>query len=143
MTTRRDQSDADTSLGGQNLRADSVPQNWEALGIWLRRRGMVLDADEPRQFANGLANLNYLISVDGKNVAAADNLYEAFVHTAGRQTVLKLSADPAGAVPTPPIRDSESIRKFAELTTTSPEERPETTSTKSPSAGPTFTARGT
>ncbi|WP_205873455.1 phosphotransferase family protein [Mycobacterium camsae] len=52
----------------QNFRADCSPQNWRALSVWLGGRGMVLDADEPRQFANGLANLNYLISVDGRPV---------------------------------------------------------------------------
>ncbi|MDT5222238.1 MAG: hypothetical protein QOF15_4343, partial [Mycobacterium sp.] len=68
MTTHHDRSDAGAALGEQVFRADSVPQNWEALGAWLRGRGMVLGTDEPRQFANGLANLNYLISVDGRPV---------------------------------------------------------------------------
>jgi hypothetical protein len=61
MTTRHDRSDAGAALEEQGFRADSVPQNWEALGAWLRGRGMVLGTDEARQFANGLANLNYLI----------------------------------------------------------------------------------
>jgi aminoglycoside phosphotransferase (APT) family kinase protein len=68
MTTRHDRSDAGAALEEQGFRADSVPQNWEALGAWLRGRGMVLGTDEARQFANGLANLNYLISVDGRPV---------------------------------------------------------------------------
>ena len=57
-----------TALGGPSFRADSVPQDWAALGAWLGDRGMALDAGEPRQFANGLANLNYLVSVDGRPV---------------------------------------------------------------------------
>jgi len=51
-----------------NFRGEGVPQNWAALGAWLQDRGMVLDDAEPRQFANGLANLNYLISVGGRSV---------------------------------------------------------------------------
>jgi tricorn protease len=39
---------------------------------------------------------DYLISVNGKDLTDADNLYEAFVHTANRQTVLKLAEDPSG-----------------------------------------------
>lgn len=66
MTARHDQSVA--GAGDQSFRADCSPQDWAALRVWLRGRGMVLDADEPRQFANGLANLNYLISVDGRPV---------------------------------------------------------------------------
>ena len=68
MTTRHDHSDAGAALEQQTFRADCSPQNWKALDAWLRGRGMVLDANEPRQFANGLANLNYLISVDGRLV---------------------------------------------------------------------------
>lgn len=66
MTTRHDHSDAGAALEQQTFRTDCSPQNWDALSVWLRGRGMALDADEPRQFANGLANLNYLISVDGR-----------------------------------------------------------------------------
>ncbi len=40
-------------------------------------------------------------------------------------------AAPAGAAPIAPIRDSESIRKLADVTTVSPSERPARTSTKS------------
>lgn len=66
MTARQEQSVA--GAGNQSFRAECSPQNWAALSDWLRRRGMELDADAPRQFANGLANLNYLISVDGRPV---------------------------------------------------------------------------
>ncbi|MBX9641410.1 MAG: phosphotransferase family protein [Mycobacteriaceae bacterium] len=68
MTARPDQSVAGAALEEQSFRAACSPQNWAALSVWLRGRGMVLDAVEPRQFANGLANLNYLISVDGRLV---------------------------------------------------------------------------
>jgi len=68
MTTRHDHSDDGAAVEQQTFRADCSPQNWAALSEWLRGHGMVLDAEEPRQFANGLANLNYLISVDGQPV---------------------------------------------------------------------------
>lgn len=56
------------TLVDSRFRVDTVPQNWTALAAWLHERGMVLDPEEPRQFASGLANLNYLISVDGRPV---------------------------------------------------------------------------
>jgi tricorn protease len=40
---------------------------------------------------------DYLIAVGGRNVTGDDNLDEAFVHTANRQTLLKLSANPDGS----------------------------------------------
>jgi tricorn protease len=40
---------------------------------------------------------DYLISVEGRDVAGSDNLYEAFVHTANRQTRVRLSANPDGS----------------------------------------------
>lgn len=41
-------------------------QPWDRLAGWLGRRGRHLDPGaEPRQFSGGLANLNYLVSVDG------------------------------------------------------------------------------
>jgi hypothetical protein len=47
--------------------ADSVPLDWDAVRAWLAAQGHRLDADPPpRQFAGGLANLNYLIHLDGK-----------------------------------------------------------------------------
>jgi aminoglycoside phosphotransferase (APT) family kinase protein len=47
--------------------ADSVPLDWEAVRTYLARHGLRLEADPPpRQFAGGLANLNYLIHLDGK-----------------------------------------------------------------------------
>lgn len=45
----------------------SVPLDWGAVGAYLARHGLRLDTDPPpRQFAGGLANLNYLIHLDGK-----------------------------------------------------------------------------
>ncbi|OBI79511.1 phosphotransferase family protein [Mycobacterium asiaticum] len=64
MTTRHDRGDSAAAVTEHSFRAESVPQNWQALDAWLQGRGMTLDATEPRQFANGLANLNYLIWVD-------------------------------------------------------------------------------
>ena len=52
-----------------NLRstAESVQLDWSAVRAWLAGRGARLDDDPPpRQFAGGLANLNYLIHLDGK-----------------------------------------------------------------------------
>ena len=47
--------------------AESVPLDWTAVRTHLAAHGMRLDADPPpRQFAGGLANLNYLIYLDGK-----------------------------------------------------------------------------
>lgn len=46
--------------------ADTIGQDWSAVATWLALQGRRLDLTvEPRQFAGGLANLNYLISVDG------------------------------------------------------------------------------
>lgn len=46
---------------------DSVRLDWPAVGAYLAGQGMRLDGDPPpRQFAGGLANLNYLIYLDGK-----------------------------------------------------------------------------
>ena len=46
--------------------AESVPLDWPAVRAYLARHGMRLDGDPPpRQFAGGLANLNYLIHLDG------------------------------------------------------------------------------
>ena len=42
-----------------------MDQDWEALDRWLSARGMRRDDREPRPFEGGLANLNYLIHVDG------------------------------------------------------------------------------
>ena len=44
-----------------------VPQDWDAVAPFLSDRGMKLDRDvEIRQFASGIANLNYLISIEGR-----------------------------------------------------------------------------
>jgi aminoglycoside phosphotransferase (APT) family kinase protein len=46
---------------------ESVPLDWAAVARHLAAHGHRLDAEpEPRQFAGGLANLNYLIQFDGK-----------------------------------------------------------------------------
>ena len=46
---------------------ETVPQDWPALAAYLSARGMSLAVDPPpRQFAGGLANLNYLLSLDGE-----------------------------------------------------------------------------
>jgi aminoglycoside phosphotransferase (APT) family kinase protein len=46
---------------------DSVKLDWAAVGTYLAGHGMRLNDDPPpRQFAGGLANLNYLIYLDGK-----------------------------------------------------------------------------
>ncbi|MDE2007279.1 MAG: phosphotransferase family protein [Rhodospirillales bacterium] len=45
--------------------ADSVPLDWDRLRAYLAAHGHALDAEPPpRQFAGGLANLNYLIHLD-------------------------------------------------------------------------------
>ncbi|MDQ2803156.1 MAG: phosphotransferase family protein [Pseudomonadota bacterium] len=57
------------SNGAPEVRApeESVPLPWAQARAYLAREGLTLDRDPlPRQFAGGLANLNYLISVDGK-----------------------------------------------------------------------------
>ncbi len=46
---------------------ESVPLDWDAVRRHLGEHGLRLDTDPPpRQFAGGLANLNYLIHLDGK-----------------------------------------------------------------------------
>lgn len=46
---------------------ESVPLDWGAARTYLARHGLTLQDDPPpRQFAGGLANLNYLIHLDGK-----------------------------------------------------------------------------
>jgi aminoglycoside phosphotransferase (APT) family kinase protein len=45
----------------------SVPLDWDAARAHLAKHGLRLDQEPPpRQFAGGLANLNYLIHLDGK-----------------------------------------------------------------------------
>ena len=46
---------------------EGVPLDWEAVGAHLARHGLRLDLDPPpRQFAGGLANINYLVHLGGK-----------------------------------------------------------------------------
>jgi aminoglycoside phosphotransferase (APT) family kinase protein len=48
------------------FRTPGVPQDWPAIAAWLHQAGHALDmATPPRQFAGGLANLNYLVKLDG------------------------------------------------------------------------------
>ncbi len=52
---------------GLRSAADSVPLDWDAVRRHLGGHGHCLDADPPpRQFAGGLANLNYLIHLGGR-----------------------------------------------------------------------------
>jgi aminoglycoside phosphotransferase (APT) family kinase protein len=56
-----------TTENGLRSAADSVPLDWDAVRTYLAAHGHRLDADPPpRQFAGGLANLNYLIYLDSK-----------------------------------------------------------------------------
>lgn len=49
-----------------SFRAEAIPQDWQAIAAWLAGQGLHLDlSDPPRQFAGGLANLNYRVTVDG------------------------------------------------------------------------------
>ncbi len=49
------------------FRADPLPQDWGAIQRWAQSQGLRLSLPQPpRQFAGGLANLNYLVAVDGK-----------------------------------------------------------------------------
>jgi aminoglycoside phosphotransferase (APT) family kinase protein len=46
---------------------ESVPQDWARLATHLAKRDLELSlAEPPRQFSGGLANLNYLITVNGR-----------------------------------------------------------------------------
>jgi aminoglycoside phosphotransferase (APT) family kinase protein len=56
-----------TTDPGLRSAAESVPIDWAAVGAHLAAHGHRLDdTPPPRQFAGGLANLNYLIHLDGK-----------------------------------------------------------------------------
>ena len=46
--------------------AETTPQDWTALSAWVTRQGHTLDALSARQFAGGKANLNYLLTLDGR-----------------------------------------------------------------------------
>ena len=48
-----------------SFRATALPQDWAAIAAWLAGHGHRIDlAEPPRQFAGGLANLNYLVRLD-------------------------------------------------------------------------------
>src|SRR5580704_9130476 len=54
---------------GPALRAveETVRQDWLRLAAYLAQSGMTLETEpEPKQFAGGLANLNYLIRIDDR-----------------------------------------------------------------------------
>ena len=52
---------------GLRSAAESVPLDWDSVRTHLAGHGHRLDAEpQPRQFAGGLANLNYLIYLDGQ-----------------------------------------------------------------------------
>ncbi len=56
-----------TTETGLRSAAESVPLDWGAVRAHLASHGHRLDDEPPpRQFAGGLANLNYLIHLDGK-----------------------------------------------------------------------------
>lgn len=61
-----EQTDAARQEGGFFARAHQQPQDWQALATYLGRAGHVLEiTPEPRQFAGGFGNLNYLVQLDG------------------------------------------------------------------------------
>lgn len=63
---QREATDA-RSLPSFASRAGAVPQAWDRLESHLAAHGLALDRGcEPRQFAAGFGNLNYLIQVDGQ-----------------------------------------------------------------------------
>lgn len=47
-------------------RERQVAQDWPAIARWLQGRGLALDPDSVRQFASGIANLNFLVTVNGR-----------------------------------------------------------------------------
>jgi aminoglycoside phosphotransferase (APT) family kinase protein len=55
------------TVGDNRFRPSPSPQPWDRIARHLAAAGLRLDPDvTPRQFAGGLANLNYLVSVDGE-----------------------------------------------------------------------------
>lgn len=54
-------------MSGEELRpqGEGVPQDWASLARYLARYGATLGPRQPRQFAGGFGNLNYLIEIDG------------------------------------------------------------------------------
>jgi len=49
-----------------SFRETSSPQDWPGIAAYLAEQGLQLDlAEQPRQFAGGLANLNYQVIIDG------------------------------------------------------------------------------
>ena len=59
----------------------------------------------------------YLLAVNGKELHASDNLYSFFEETAGKQVVLKVGSDPAGAksrdVTVVPVPSEQRLRNLA------------------------------
>ncbi|MFM9972048.1 MAG: phosphotransferase family protein [Burkholderiales bacterium] len=48
--------------------SESIPQDWDGLAAHLSSQGFKLELDpRPSQFSGGLANLNYLLKVDGRD----------------------------------------------------------------------------
>lgn len=47
-------------------RDSEAVQDWPAIASWLQARGLDLALDSVRQFASGIANLNYLVTVNGQ-----------------------------------------------------------------------------
>ena len=67
----RDNTSPSAQRATRRFRAnrDMVPIDLERLGAYLERVGLTLDRRIPaKQFASGLANINYLLSVDGRPV---------------------------------------------------------------------------
>jgi aminoglycoside phosphotransferase (APT) family kinase protein len=46
--------------------AETDPQDWASLALYLAEFGIELGEAEPRQFAGGFGNPNYLIEIDGR-----------------------------------------------------------------------------
>lgn len=46
--------------------ANEATQDWDAIAHWLRGEGLELDRASVRQFASGIANLNFLLTVNGR-----------------------------------------------------------------------------
>ena len=86
--------------------AHSIPQDWASLAHYLARRGIVFGPSQPRQFAGGYGNLNYLIEIDGmpavlRRPPAGPLPYGGTIWRANTHPLLAMagvSASPAGYV---------------------------------------------